>query len=337
MALFKKIYFKTVSAAPINLLKRFSNVDVLLPYHHVVSDERLRHICHLYTYKSVQQFQADLDYLLLHFTPLHPLDLVKAVRNGEDIPKNSFLLTFDDGFREINDIIAPLLYAKGVPALFFLNPAYLDNKELCYRNKLSLLIDELENHQETGVVIKSILNFLELASDKRRDMVSGILQINYKTRAKADKLAEILGISFDDYLRKVKPYLLKEQVRDMSRKGFCFGGHSVDHPNYRILTLDEQIEQTIDSCKAVQELCGLDYSAFSFPHDDLPVHQVFFDRISALNGYKIDVFFGTQNQKSELQNRMFHRFNAERPDVPIEKMVKGILLYNIKKREVRRV
>ena len=86
----------------------------------------------------------------------------------------------------------------------------------------------------------------------------------------------------------------------------------------------------------VQEWFGLDYKVFSFPHDDVDIRQEFFDKLLVSGENGVEVFFGTQNQKSERANRMFHRFNAERPDIPIDSLVKGMLLYNLKKRNVKR-
>lgn len=336
MSLFKKIYYRSASLIPIDLLKRISSVNPLLPYHHVVSNERLKHICHLYTYKNLKQFEADLDYLLLNFNPIHPLDIIQAVNNGKILPKNSFLLTFDDGFRESSDIIAPLLIAKGIPALFFLNPAFMDNTELGFRNKLSLIIEKLANYDANSSTIKRVNDILNIPGKGMSYTVSSVLNINYRTKLKADELANCLEISFSDYLYQEKPYLQKDQIGCMIEKGFCFGGHSLDHPNYKYLTLEEQLFQTTNSCKMIHDWFSLDYSAFSFPHDDTFILQHFFDKLSTSDQFKIDILFGTQNQKVELRNRMFHRFNAERPDIPIENLIKGVLFYQLKSRKVIR-
>jgi Polysaccharide deacetylase len=335
MGLSKKIYYQAVSLAPVNLLKKITAVKLLLPYHHVVSDERLTHISHLYTYKNKKQFSKDLDYLLRHFNPIHPLDLIAAVKNKTEIPANSFLLTFDDGFREAYDNVAPLLTAKGVSALFFVNPAFLDNAELCFRNKLSLIIEDLENGHKKSK-LDQVSGLLKLGGSGFEEVKAGILQINYKTKEKADLLGRALDISFEGYLQTQKPYLSSEQIHSMIEQGFCFGGHSVDHPNYSLLKIDDQLLQTRDSCRMVRSAFNLNYSAFSFPHYDIAVNQAFFNRLNSEGHQPVDILFGTQNQKQEVFNNMFHRFNAERPDIPVEQAVKGILLYNsIKRRVVR--
>ncbi len=336
MGLFKKIYYQSASLLPIGSLKQISAVDVLLPYHHLVSDEHAKHICHLYSYKNKKQFTNDLDYLLKHFSPIDPMELIAAVKNKSSIPKNTFLLTFDDGFREVYDVAAPILLQKGVPALFFLNTSFLDNKELFYRNKLSLIIDELNKHPQKGAVIKQLQQILRLPIDDSLQIRSAILQINYNNKEIADELGECLGISFNEYLSDVRPYLSTAQVNDMIARGFYFGSHSLDHPNYKLLALNDQLNQTRQSCNIIRQSFNLSYSAFSFPHEDIHVRQKFFDDLFADGNLPVDILFGTQNQKHEINNRMLHRFNAERPEVPIDGLVKGMLLYNLKKRMVNR-
>src|SRR6478735_1025353 len=116
MKLYKKIYYSTASFLPISLLKGISPVNLLLPYHHLISDEEVAHVKNLYGYKSKAQFETDLDYLLRHFQPLNPSALIEHYRNGTAIPRNSFLLTFDDGMREVYDLVEPILTRKGVSA-----------------------------------------------------------------------------------------------------------------------------------------------------------------------------------------------------------------------------
>ena len=67
---------------------------------------------------------------------------------------------------------------------------------------------------------------------------------------------------------------------------------------------------------------------FSFPHEDVSVSQKFFDEF--LQGeVSCDLFFGTQNQIVEHGNKILHRFNAERPEISINKNVRSILLLMI--------
>ncbi len=278
----------------------------------------------------------DLDYLLSRFRPVHPEELILASQTGQKLPPGGFLLSFDDGLSEVYDTISPILFQKGISAFFFLNPAFLDNRELFYRSKLSLVLDSLENQKPRKAVLEKITGLLGIDGSERPEIKSAVLGINYRNRKLADQLGDCLNISFDEYLKRVKPYLGTEQVRELIQKGFYFGAHSLDHPNYRLITLEEQLFQTRESCKYLQRAFGISYTAFSFPHEDAGVKQVFFDELLKGDSPAVDVFFGTQNQKKEMHNRMFHRFNAERPEYPIETLIKGLLLYNLKGKTIRR-
>ncbi len=336
MSFFKKSYYRAASHLPLSFLKKLGSGDILLPYHHLVSDEKRAHVSHLFGYKNKKQFVNDLDYLLAHFRPVHPEELILASQTGQKLSPGGFLLSFDDGFSEVHDIIAPILLQKGISAFFFLNPSFLDNRELFYRCKLSLVLDSLENQKPGKAVWEKITRLLGMESGERPGIKSAVLGINYLNRKLADQLGDCLDISFDDYLKAVKPYLGTGQVTELIQKGFYFGAHSLDHPNYRLVSLEEQLFQTRESCKYLQSSFGISYKAFAFPHEDAGVKQDFFDEMLRGHSPRMDIFFGTQNQKKEMHNRMFHRFNAERPEYPIESLVKGLLLYNLKTRTIRR-
>src|SRR5690606_23514350 len=98
----------------------------------------LPHIGHLYPYKNETQFVKDLLYLKNNFEAIHPDELLNYIVKNNNLPKNKFLLSFDDGFKEVHSVVAPILKQHQLPALIFINPKFIDNGELFYRNKLSL-------------------------------------------------------------------------------------------------------------------------------------------------------------------------------------------------------
>ncbi len=120
MKLSKKIYYEACSLIPISLLKKWAAPSTLLPYHHLVSDQDVLHVKHLYPYKNIRQFKKDLDLLLKYYRPVGVDEIIKSVSDRKPLPQNAFLLSFDDGFKEVNDIVAPILLAqRGCPAIFF--------------------------------------------------------------------------------------------------------------------------------------------------------------------------------------------------------------------------
>lgn len=322
MSILKKIYYTVTPALPGGLFSSGGPMGLLLPYHHVVSNDFLPHISQLYAFKNVQQFTKDLDFLLKHYKPIHPDDLGKAIFNDAAIPPGSFLLTFDDGFREVYDNIAPILEKKGVPAIFFLNPAFVNNRELFYRCKISLMIDELKN--KTADLLPIYSKVLPAAPDTGT-VIAALKNLNQHNASVLDILANNIHFSFEDFLEKKKPFLTSSQIVDLHKRGFTIGAHSMNHPYYHLLSVEDQVRQTIDSCNYVKELLGTEECHFSFPHSDAGISQA---GIDAINQHVTGLLFGIQNQKKELHNRILHRFNAERPETNANALIKGQLLLN---------
>jgi peptidoglycan/xylan/chitin deacetylase (PgdA/CDA1 family) len=326
MSLLKKIYYRATAALPTQFVQQISKPDVLLPYHHLVSDKEVLHTKYLYSHKNIQQFENDLDYLLRFFKPVSTEDLIIHINKYRSLPANSFLLSFDDGFREVHDIIAPILLRKGVPAVFFINPAFIDNKELFYRCKISLLIHHFLKNDLKQNNRNAITDLLQLSSSAgKNDIIYLLKKTTQLNKDLLDQLAHLLSVSFSDYLKIHQPFLSTEQLHWLKQKGFTIGGHSWDHPYYHLLPQEEQIKQTTESIKYIQKEGNESLSVFSFPHYDTLLKQSFFDTL--FQQQQIDLLFGIQNQKRELNNKMIHRFNAERPEIPLQLQLNGLLLF----------
>src|SRR5438477_4699987 len=101
------------------LLRRTAPVNPLVVYYHLVSDSDVPHVSNLYAFRRVAQFKKDLDVLLKFFHPLSLQDFMLSLKGQRSLPRNAFLLTFDDGLKECHEVIAPILRQKGIPATFF--------------------------------------------------------------------------------------------------------------------------------------------------------------------------------------------------------------------------
>ncbi len=130
----KNLYFNLFNrinaSRSIPALIKKSGIKIIFPFYHSVSDEDVVHIKHLYPSKNIISFINDLDFLLKYFIPLSIDDFLSK---NYDPDQNYFVLSFDDGLRKMFDVVRPILNKKGIPAIFFLNSAFVDNKDLFYR------------------------------------------------------------------------------------------------------------------------------------------------------------------------------------------------------------
>jgi peptidoglycan/xylan/chitin deacetylase (PgdA/CDA1 family) len=282
----------------------------------MVSDDKAVHVCNLYPYKGIREFTEDLDYLLKYYVPIGLNDLLETIERNGEFARRSFHLTFDDGFREVHDVVAPILLRKGIPATFFVNSAFIDNKALFYRNKASIL---LERAKQKGL--------------ERADISSAILSVPYDRREALDELATRMGVDFDEYLGKFRPYLDSSQIRSLIGKGFTIGSHSIDHPLYADIGFEEQVRQTVESTRWVREKYGLPYGAFAFPHNDENVEERFYREILASG--QVDISFGTDGMINGKLSRRLQRFSLEKPVLPARRIIAMEIASNLLEGRVR--
>ncbi|PWT97799.1 MAG: hypothetical protein C5B52_13210 [Bacteroidetes bacterium] len=325
MSRLKSLYYHICSALPTRALLKLNKSGTLFPYHHVVSDEWIPHISNLYSYKNRKEFNEDLDELLKYLRPISVEDIAEAVKHGRELPANSFLLTFDDGFKEIHEIVAPILKAKGLPAIFFINPAFVDNKKFFYRCKISLLLEELKRIENDKDELRKFSTGMNWNFTTMPEIEASLKKFKTEDEPDLEKASALLNFSYSAYFEKAKPFLSSGQIAALKKDGFTVGAHSWDHPYFQSITEAQQLEQVSKSVTFVKDHFNETTLTFSFPHSDEGLPQDLFNEILKLS-VEPDLIFGIQNQKCELQNRVLHRFNAERPETPMSRQLNGILM-----------
>ena len=298
------------------LFRGVSKVNPLVVYYHIVSDREVPHVTNLYAFRSVSQFMRDMDVLLRFFRPLSLQDFLAHLEGAQELPRKSFLLTFDDGLKECYEVVAPILKRKGIPATFFLCSAFTDNQELAYDFKVSLLAGVLKGRSLSAAKEVQVRELLEGAGIHGADPMSALFSVGYRRRRILDQIAAVLEFDFVEYLKKVQPYLTSDQVHELLKLGHAVGAHSIDHPRYSDLPLEEQLHQTRESIRFVRQRFSLDYAAFAFPSSDANVNREFFREI--FRAREVDVCFGNHGLLEDCVPRNVQRSSMEKTWMPAE-------------------
>jgi peptidoglycan/xylan/chitin deacetylase (PgdA/CDA1 family) len=327
----KGILNRFSNALPLPLLINLTGQKLFLPFYHIISDETVPHVKHLYPIRGARQFEDDLDYLLKYFQPVGVDTLLRVAKGEEKVTKNSFFLSFDDGLREIYDVVAPILIKKGIPATFFINSGFVDNRDLFYRYKASLLIDATETKKITGTAWEEAHILLKNNSTEASSIQKAILQITYGQRHLLEKIAEMWQVDFAAYLNDKQPYLTTTQCLELKNKGFNIGAHSIDHPFYNEITIEEQLRQTTESLKWATENELSTEKLFAFPFTDFNVSRAFFDKLFLSQSPMADLSFGGAGLKRDYKPQHFQRFPMEGTLYPAQNLVSGEYLYYLMK------
>jgi peptidoglycan/xylan/chitin deacetylase (PgdA/CDA1 family) len=313
--------------------RRTTQLNPLVIYYHVVSDRKVAHIDGLYSFRSVKEFEDDLEVLLRFFRPLSLEDFL-AHRNGKSpLPPKSVLLTFDDGLSECYNIIAPILNSKGIPGVFFLCSAFVDNQEMGYDHKKTLLINIIREKGLTAVQDRELKSLFENLGILESESLAALASVNYQTKRILDEVAGRLDIDFIEYLKAAKPYVTSAQVAEMLRMGHAIGAHSIDHPRYTDVPLSEQLRQTRESLKFLSERYRMPYRVFSFPSSDAGVSKDFYEKISR----DVQICFGNRGFLDDCAPGSVQRTSMEKTSMGVEGILGKALFTRFGKRLVGQI
>ena len=292
---------------------------VLFPYAHIVSDVAPFHVRHLYEVPKIGKFKSDIDFLCRRYRALQLSELERIGRFRAKRSARSFVLSFDDGMREVYDIIAPILRNKGIPAVFFLNAATIDNRQLMWRHKISLLVER--SLQQPGRIPPG----LNVASGE--SLCSKLKALRFADERILDDVARFFEIDFDEYLSGAKPYLTTGQVLELARDGFEFGAHSASHPYFNELAVEDQKDQISRSVQFIRTL-GLPCRCFAFPFHDNGVPASIFRYMTDLN---LVLSFGTCEGRVDSIGFSFQRFALYdgNGDLSVQDLLKQLSLRSV--------
>ncbi|MDX9769477.1 MAG: polysaccharide deacetylase family protein [Tenuifilaceae bacterium] len=327
---------KTIaSPLPFGLSVRIVKPGLVAAFYHTISHNAPAHIKHLYPIVSPEQFEKDLDFLARHFEPTDVKDYLQNV-SSKNKAKPKLLLSFDDGFSEVAHMAAPILTAKGIPATVFVNPSFIDNNDMLYRCKASLLIDKILSNGAMVELPDGAKPYFDRPIIPSKKFAQWIGHVDFSQRELLHKLASELGVDFEKYLRVSKPYLSTEETLKLANDGFTIGAHSMDHPNFANITLDEQIEQVESSLQWVQENIPNQPRIFAFPFSSDGVSAAFYKYFLKDNPKICDLLMGTSGYKPTNTHKFINRIPLEVIGRNARQIIKGELNYYLAKRIINK-
>jgi peptidoglycan/xylan/chitin deacetylase (PgdA/CDA1 family) len=206
----------------------------------------------------------------------------KKLFDKKKIDKNSYLLTFDDGYKDYYSIFKK--YLNNEKAIFFLNGKTIEDKDYLDVNKIQLIANNF-NKKELMYLTEQLLNkklkkkFLlknlpkksqnyRPFDSKEISMFKYIFQIFLPLKVSSDLLNEI----FYDYLKidhkKVFKdlYLNIDQIHEMKKKGMIFGNHTFNHYPLIRLNYKGQFYEIKKNHDFLVKYDLLDYNIFAYPY-----------------------------------------------------------------------
>lgn len=288
----------------------FTQQKVVLSFYHIVTKGPKPHVSEIGYYRETHQFIKDIAFFQEHYQSV-------SIEELESISEKAFHITFDDGLSEIYDEVLPILIKEKVHATFFINSDFIDNKQMFYRHKISLILNQIKNSASDTNRLSS---FLEVEVDVLNKVVNTL-----KKEDEIDEIADLLNIDFNDYLRTHKPYLTKMQLLDIKKLGFSIGNHSENHKNFKDISFNEQKKQVQNVNTYLSNELNISDFYFSFPFGDENIKNDFFDFMYSEANIKLS--FGVSGLKIDGYEKHLHRIPMEEKDFTAEQIIKFEYFY----------
>jgi peptidoglycan/xylan/chitin deacetylase (PgdA/CDA1 family) len=188
---------------------------------------------------SPRQFETALRFLARYYTPVRLQDVLSD-SDGRGLPPRAVLVTFDDAYASVPELAAPLCHQIGVPAIFFVNAAYLDNQRLAPDN-LVCYVANIMGMETINAAARAVrgteTSELHSLSEVFRCFFPAISLA--EREAFLDTLRQMAGITESHLATAAHLYLTSDQLRDLASFDFEIGNHTYSHVHCRSLSREE--------------------------------------------------------------------------------------------------
>lgn len=303
---------------------------------HLVSDTQNPFVKFLYKYPNIKSFKLAMEKSLRYSNPVTLSQVVNHIVYGSKLPVNPLFLSFDDGHREMREIVAPMLYEMGVPAAFFVITDCIDNKSLIYPHKKSYLCSYVdEQWVKTDATIKQkIRGLLSIDYGKKKAFIDSISKLsphNSTGRNKIDLIATLFELNWEYILSKELPYMTLSECNDVINMGFDIGSHGLDHTKFLGLSKEQQELQITQSSKFLRNKLSLKDIAFAFPNSSSGVSDQWM--LEMVEKHVNLVLFFTTNK---MQRNVYPYVNRINFDLSLNK-VKGPIEKGFEREAIKQI
>ncbi|MCR4344603.1 MAG: polysaccharide deacetylase family protein [Candidatus Scalindua sp.] len=225
-------------------------------------------------------FEECLKYITQSYPVISMDFLSQNFDKWENIPDDSFVITFDDGWIDFHDTAYPILSRLKVPATVYLTTGFVSSKCSYWQERLNDLLVQILAGKKTLRTKDSIISILEI-NLKLRDVIlnSKATEVTFKfidylkefthdkilkTIADLEMFLEGHSIKIDN--NKERPFVNWDELNHIKEPDISYGSHTVNH---MILTNEQTdvVEKEIRKSKEIIEKeTGRDVIHFCYPN-----------------------------------------------------------------------
>jgi peptidoglycan/xylan/chitin deacetylase (PgdA/CDA1 family) len=247
-------------------------------------------------------FEEQMTWLKNHLTVLSEAELLKMIGRKNPAKGHFAVVTFDDGYRDNYELAWPVLRDLRIPAIFFISPALIDERQVGWWDLIAYLV---KHSAKTQIEIRR-----EVASIRKLHGWMKSLPAA-ETENLIETLSQIAEVSLPSSELQSSQLMTWEQIIEVSRRGIAIGSHTQTHRVLATLAEDEQRWELGESRAALERRLGCPVRTLAYPagsHGNFTAASM---RIGEECGYEgAFSFHSGGNRLGSLERFDIHRISA---------------------------
>jgi peptidoglycan/xylan/chitin deacetylase (PgdA/CDA1 family) len=213
-----------------------------------------------------KDFETALRFLTTHYAPVR-LDDILTDCDGKGLPPRALLVTFDDSYASVAEWAAPLCRQFGVPAVFFVNAAFLDNQRLAPDNLVCYVANVL-GMETINRAVHAVPGWGASQLHSLADVFGHFFPAVSLAEREVflDALRQLACINESRIANEVSLYLTTKQLCDLMHFDFEIGNHTYTHAHCRSFSQQDIVSEVDRNKEELEALSGEKIRSFSQPY-----------------------------------------------------------------------
>jgi peptidoglycan/xylan/chitin deacetylase (PgdA/CDA1 family) len=214
---------------------------------------------------GVRGFVEQMRFVRRFMNPIGLSDAARMLASGRALPPRSVAVTFDDGYRDMCFVAAPILEEFSIPASFFVVPAYLTGSEDPWWERLAWACEHATAQSITWRGEHYGCTSPRMALQLEAQLLGDLKMMNVEERRNA------LSLLVDELApapRRWRHRLMLDwsDLANLHRRGFDIGSHTSEHA---ILARETSEKQRVDlacSRRLIEEQLTAEVHNLAYPN-----------------------------------------------------------------------
>lgn len=219
-------------------------------------------------------------------------ELAELIAANEEIPTNSVIITFDDGYRDNYDIALPILSEFNLPAVVYVVTENIDSGQPFWFDILSYALI----HAPNGVLnILDGHHTFDISNDNRKLLRRSFGDL-VRTLSDPERVQAIRELV--DYSKRhaeiealERMVLTWQEVSELHSAGIEIGSHTVTHPFLSRVSNEQLNSELIDSKRRIESVIGSPVVSLSYPTGGKAYYDERALKLASACGYQFAVSY----------------------------------------------